>query len=178
MVKEIWKDIKDFEGLYQVSSLGRVKFVLNNKIRKPYNQDRYSSINFRKNTINKTYRIHRLVAEAFIDNPENKKTVNHINGDKFDNNVKNLEWATYKENQNHAIRIKLFNPATRSRKVRCIETGKIYNSIREAARYINLSPAGISKCCTKTPYKGYIGKTSGGYHWEYATEQSESLMIK
>lgn len=109
-VKEVWKDIEGFEGLYQVSNLGRVK-SLNYKgsgkegiLRSNPNPNcigygGYCLVSLRSKTTNtRTYSIHRLVATAFIPNPENKPIVNHINHNKQDNRVTNLEWVTQKEN--------------------------------------------------------------------------------
>ena len=117
--KEIWKDIPGYERLYQVSNLGNVKSC--SKIRKGgrYNCVRTYKEKQLKTTKNpygyiyvqlygknhtKKYFIHRLVALAFIPNPENKSSVNHINGIKHDNRVENLEWVTHSENTKHAFK--------------------------------------------------------------------------
>lgn len=107
---EIWKDIKDYEGLYQVSNIGRVRrlkgyYCKNDKIIKSrYDKDGYLQICLSKNNKTKFFRVHRLVACAFIDNLENKLYINHINGIKDDNRVENIEWCTASENQKHCIR--------------------------------------------------------------------------
>ena len=105
---EIWKKINEFEGCYLVSNLGRIKSYkvsINGKILKS-NTNRLGYIYFSltKNLCLRSFTIHRLVALAFIPNPENRPQVNHINGVKSDNRVENLEWATISENMNHAIK--------------------------------------------------------------------------
>lgn len=101
---EKWKDIADYEGLYEVSCRGNIRNkktlkVLSNK------SNSYVVVNLTKNGISKNYNAHRIVAEAFIDNPLSKKQVNHINGIKNDNRIENLEWCTPSENVNHSWRI-------------------------------------------------------------------------
>lgn len=125
MLEEVWKDIKDFEKYYQISNLGRLKslerlsknrsgsIVLKEKLIKiPVNNKGYCHVKLHKKGIIKNFKLHRLVAIHFIDNPENKKEVNHIDGNKENNIVSNLEWVTPKENTIHAHRTGLVNIKT------------------------------------------------------------------
>jgi hypothetical protein len=118
--EEIWRDIKDYEGLYQVSNLGRVRSVpriLQNGMRKkgmiinPHIRSNYVYIGLydRVSKKNKSQIVHRIVAQTFITNPLNKEQVNHINGIKTDNRVENLEWVTQQENMRHAFKTGLIN---------------------------------------------------------------------
>ena len=114
--QEIWKDIVGYKGLYQVSNLGRVKSLARKIDHGTYIEDRgdvimslvinthgYYSVVFTKNRKKKNHRVHQLVARAFIPNPENKEMINHIDCNRLNNRVDNLEWCTNSENQLHAI---------------------------------------------------------------------------
>lgn len=114
-MEEFWKDIKDFEGLYQVSNLGNVKRLISKRVLSERlicrSIDRYGYV---KRALCKEGKMfffteHRLVATAFIENPENKATINHINGIKTNNRVENLEWNTQLENKQHAVSSGLTN---------------------------------------------------------------------
>lgn len=114
---EIWKPVKDYEGIYEVSNLGRVKslkkwrrtginsgyFQKDKILKQDCNYNGYAKIDFHKNKVRKGFLVHRLVAEAFIPNPENKPQINHKNKIKLDNKVENLEWVTSSENIIHAF---------------------------------------------------------------------------
>lgn len=154
---ENWKDIKGYEGLYQISDLGNVKSLpkicdLQNghtrltkeKILKfGVNPNGYKYVNLRKGKIAKNTRVHRLVAEHFISNLWHKKCVNHINGIKSDNREINLEWSTYSENNIHA-RITGLNKTTDkhirpAKKVIDEQTGQIYESVYKLLKIININ---------------------------------------
>ena len=164
---EIWRDIKNYEGIYEVSNLGRIKSISRNgtikenRILKPNKVMGYSQVGLQKYGTRKYKKIHRLVAEAFIPNPENKKEVNHKDGNKANNCVDNLEWVTTSENQLHSyyelknniksvIQLSLNN-----------EIIKEWESIAKAEQELKISNADICKCC-----KGKR-KTAGGYKWRY-----------
>lgn len=102
-MEEIWKPVVGYEGLYEVSSLGRAKWLKHNKILKPFlMQKRYLMVNLSKEWIVKNITIHRMVVKAFIPNPKNKPQVNHKNWIKTDNRLENLEWCTSSENHLHS----------------------------------------------------------------------------
>lgn len=140
---EIWKDVVGYEGLYQVSNTGKIKSlklnreVFKNRIVKGKgNKDGYVHCLLMKNGKVKQKYLHKLIAEAFIPNSENKPQVDHINCNSLDNRVENLRWCDQKENNN--------NPITRLRqqkgyKVKCVDLGLSFYSIREAARRTHTS---------------------------------------
>lgn len=150
---EIFKEIHEFEKFYAISNKGRVKRFekicnnRNNSIRiQPeaimkinINKKGYCTVILTKNSIRYNFRVHRLVALHFIENPENKLEVNHKDGDKLNNNDWNLEWNTHKENINHSWLTGLSKIESISKKVIDIKTNYIYNSIREAACINNIN---------------------------------------
>lgn len=169
-MKEIWKDIKGYEGLYQVSNLGKVKSLKKNIILKPYIEKKgYLRIDLNKNGKSKHYLIHRLVAEAFIPNPLNKLQINHIDCNKQNNCINNLEWSTNLENAIHAYNNNL-RPFKPLRKINQYDLDgnfiKTWNSIIEASsQFKNVS--NHPQCNISGVLRG-LRKTAFGYIWKYA----------
>ena len=179
---EIWKPVVGYEGLYEVSNLGRVKSLpkrgyKSGGILKQRCKDDYMDVRVSKNNKKHTLSVHRAVAEAFIPNPDNKLVVNHIDGNKSNNCVNNLEWNTYSENSKHAIctglvdkeflvnhmnEIRMKSIAKTSKKIKR-DDGKTYNSIADAARDVGVNPSVISRVLSGCRGK----KTAAGHTWEY-----------
>lgn len=167
-MKEIWKDVAGYEGLYQVSNLGRVKSVkgVSERILKGGNDCHgYLCLNLWKNNQRIMFKIHRLVAQAFIPNPENKPQVNHIDEDKTNNVDSNLEWCTAKENNNHGTRIERVI-ISNQKKVKAIDIANgeynYYESIKACGKALGIDNSNITK-----QLKGKL-RQSGGYIFEYA----------
>lgn len=166
-MKEIWEKIEKFEN-YEVSNLGNVRSFIKEKngvVLKPQkNKKGYYQVLLYKNKKPHPKRLHRLVAQAFIPNPENKPQVNHIDGNKLNNCVNNLEWCTNSENQIHAYKNGLEKPKTQ-RKIRQYDIDgnyiKSFDYIRNAQKELNIDESSISKCCRGER------KSAGGYIWKY-----------
>lgn len=172
MIEEIYKDIEGYENLYQISNHGNVKSLGNEKTRKERilkpikNHKGYMQVILCKQGKPKLYLIHRLVAQAFIDNPNNLPQVNHIDEVKTNNASSNLEWVTPKQNNNYGTRNQRVaesntNNPKLSKSVLCIETGVIYASTMEVQRELGFSQGNISSACNG----GY--NTAYGFHWCY-----------
>lgn len=163
-MKEVWKDVKGYEGLYRVSNFGRIwSCRFGREISPAKSTDGYYQIRFYVNKSKKLFSVHRLVAMHFIPNPENKAQVNHKDGNVENNRVDNLEWATQSENLQHAALVLKRNFGNKPpKRIRCVETGEYFGSIGEAARKKKISKGHISKVLSHKD-----GRTqTGGYHWE------------
>lgn len=177
-MQEIWKDIPNYEGLYQVSNLGRVKVLdryvnsgikNNNKVKrksrilKQHNKQGYFEVTLIANNKRKYYKVHRLVAQAFIPNPNNYQQVNHKDENKLNNCVDNLEWCDAKYNCNYGLRNDKIHKNTRSTHIRINQYDlsgnfiRTYNSYNEASRIIGKSPVTIRRYCSNITHdKNYI----------------------
>ena len=189
---EEWKDVKGYEGYYQVSSLGRVRCVdrvvrmsngsfrfCRSKLLKPLSnrgggqrgqkKGRYLYVNLTRDHGYKSIFIHRLVLENFIPNPDPSvyTQCNHIDEDTFNNCVSNLEWCTPKQNVNYGTRNERANAPLRKRVKMYTKDGvfiREFTSTREAERQTGICSSSICCCCNKKP-KFF---TAGGYRWQYA----------
>ena len=183
---EVWKDVVGYEGLYKVSNKGKVfsverislqgRKIGGQSLKPARNKYGYLWVNLCKNGKTKAEYIHRLVAQAFIPNPNNFPQVNHIDEVKTNNNAKNLEWCTSKYNANHGTRIERITQ-TQSKKVKAIniKTGEVltFNSAKEAGGE-GYGKGEVSKAC-RGVYKsrrtgnlmGGDGRTYRGHRWSY-----------
>ena len=144
------RDIEGYEGLYAVTSCGRIWSYKTKRFLKPFsNAQGYLRVSLFKDGHAKTFRVNRLVAQAYIPNPDNLPEVDHLDGNKEHNWIKNLEWVSSCENTVRAKGIK----------VKCVETGQIFRSQAEAAREMGVQLSNLNKVI-----KGER-KTTGGYHF-------------
>lgn len=190
---ELWKDIKGYEGMYQVSNEGRVK-SLDRKVKQrgggtqnkkgqliveSMNHKGYKLTGITKENKNRTFATHRLVAEHFIENNNEKLQVNHIDGNKTNNHVDNLEWVTASENMRHAFDTGLKSVCKEHLKMITKKANKInqkkvdqltkdgeyiksFDSIMEASEHVNINYRGISDCVNGNQI------TSAGYKWRFS----------
>ena len=188
MEQEIWKDIEGFEK-YQISSYGRVKSLRFNKetiLKRLKHAHGYYKVSLSKNNISKQFLLHRLVAENFIENPENEPEVNHLNGDKSNNQVTNLQWVTHKQNIHHGWKTGLMENTRKAVKKNVsiaqearkmpIYSSKLdmkFESINSASRYIqktyysnNVNSIVISVTIGKL-LLNQIKKSKFDYGWSY-----------
>ena len=168
---EKWKSL--YDGLYEVSTLGNVRNAAGHILRPATRPNGYLQVVLcDKDGHHNTHKVHRLVANAFIPNPDYKRTVNHKNGNKTDNRVENLEWATHTENLRHKYAVLGYTPERKGKvgkdsahhtRVLCIELNREFDTIVEANRFLGKKDgsSGISQCCRGRITKAY------GFHWRY-----------
>lgn len=173
-IDEIWKKIRDYPN-YSVSDRGNVRNDKTGRILKPLEVGwGYVVVELWNEYGVRSKKIHRLVADAFVDNPEGKPQVNHIDGNKKNNCKENLEWVTASENMKHAYDYGIRMPH-QERPIRIVETGEVFSSIKECAEKINGHECDISRCLKQPTSRGCTqanGHTHMGLHFEYATNNN------
>lgn len=161
---EQWKWVSDFEGLYEVSNLGRVR-GRRGCLKLCTQKNGYMFVTLYKNGKQHHSLVHRLVAQSFLSNPNMLPEVNHISEDKSDNTVENLEWCTHRYNHNYGTGHKRAAKKQGRKVIQMTTNGevvKIHDSVRSAARSVNRGHKDIRNVCN-----GYR-KTSCGYKWRFA----------
>lgn len=196
---ETWKAVKGYEGYYEVSDCGNVRGVdrmvktsilhsdhrlrAGKTLKKNLKKNGYYTVDLCKEGEVKSKSVHRLVAEAFIPNPDNLAVVNHKNGVKTDNSVGNLEWVTYKENHWHARENDLLVNIGRYhvKSVQCVETGQIFEAMTDAAKWLldgkDYDRKKLSRVVSnmRRCINGYTPRAYG-YHWkELSSEGSTTI---
>ena len=166
---EEWKDIQGYEGIYQISNLGRVKSLKrknnrcrSDKILKQYiGKTGYMQLRLCKGHETKLWKVHVLIAKAFIDNPDNLPIINHIDADKTNNDISNLEWCSYSQNNKHAYD----NGLRKTKSLMQIALNgtplKRWSCITEASQKTGIGVSSIWKCCN------HQRTNAGGFKWQY-----------
>lgn len=182
-MEEEWRDIKGYEGYYQVSNMGRVKRLkitgkdgrtYRERILAPVYNTRYLNVSLCKNGTVTQHSVHRLVCMAFVENPNNYPHVNHKDENRLNNNADNLEWCTAKYNNNYGTVIKRRAKAKQKAVIQMDLYGrkiKKWDSLKIAAKHLGIRRTGIIAVC-----KGRQ-KTSGGYKWCYARKNKKVVAI-
>lgn len=182
---KVWKDIPEYEKVYQASNAGEIKRIKpyknqytewnSNKILKPTKNNKgYLYVTLKNGNLSSKVLVHRLIAKTFINNYENKSYINHIDGNPLNNNISNLEWCTQKENMEHCFNILKFKGSNykkyceksnnHKRVIQLDKNGdliKVWECIKNASVSLNIKPSCISNCLSNKC------KTAGGYIWEY-----------
>lgn len=175
-MNEMWKPVRGYEDLYEVSNCGHVKslsrYVNNNgtkimhksRILKPSIRHGYLCVVLRKNDTSKSFSVHRLVAQAFISNPSHYPVINHKDENRQNNNASNLEWCTQRFNCNYGNHNTKISKSLNGRSIAQYSLNgkllKIWSHIGDAERN-GFDPSCVSKCCR------HVRKTHKGYKWEY-----------
>jgi hypothetical protein len=178
-MEEVWKDIEGYEGLYEASNIGRLRRKGSVNVRKfGDNGHGYKHVPLSKNNIIKNHYVHRIIATAFIPNPNNKATVNHKNGNKSDNHVENLEWATQSENSKHGFDTGLIvqnkgrdNPTSKPVRQYSLNGEFImdFDSLTDAGKKLGITTFTIGQAA--------VGKykQAGGYQWRFIKDNIPKL---
>ena len=159
------KDIQGYEGLYAITSCGKVwSYRRQMFLKSNINKNGYEYVVLSVGGVRKTLTVHRLVAEAYIPNPYNLPEVNHLDECKSNNNSSNLQWISKSANINYGTRNEKVSRRN-SKAIYCEELQRVFKSITAASKELGINLGDISSCC-----KGKL-KSAGGYHWRYADGQ-------
>ena len=159
---EMWKPIENYKGLYLVSSLGRVMNAKTGRILKPQKNERgYIKVELCKDGKSKLYSLHRLVLIAFVGYVEGKDQVRHIDGDKSNCELDNLEWSTQAENMKHFFNRNTKRNKRRIRRIRCVETKEVYMNAEDASVKLGYDRSSILRTAQGLYESLY------GYHFEF-----------
>lgn len=162
-MREIWKPVDGFNGFYEVSDLGRIRST-NRLLKQRKNNKGYFMVDLYKNNLRNQYLVHRLVAFAFVDNPQNYPCVNHKDENRENNKADNLEWCTQKYNMNYGSCPQRIGKANGKGVIQYDKSGNVvgkYISIIFAERMTGISNGSIGDCLHGRR------KTAGGYLWRY-----------
>lgn len=168
-MRERWRNIDGFPN-YEISTNGRVYSRKRDLILTPFHDGwGYKKVSLRNHGKRSDKSIHRLVANAFIPNPLGKPEINHIDGDKNNNCVDNLEWVTSSENKRHAFHVglndrKSYNAGKPKRKVLLVGTNQVFDSVSKCAEYLNCTHTNVLSCLQGRT------ETCKGYHVEYVNK--------
>lgn len=168
---EIWKDIKGYEGRYKISNQGAVKNKHDHILKPEYSNKGYACVHLRKENKTKKYRVHRLVAETFIDNPDNLPEVNHIDENKVNNCVDNLEWCNRIQNMEAYNKNHPDSQNWNKQSVYCFDLNKHFESASEAAVHLGICRTSIVKACRGKQ------QTAGGKWWCYSKDKSDRFPL-
>lgn len=166
---ERWKPVPNYEGLYEVSTTGKIRSLCKRYSEEPQllkqgiGSKGYKNVTLCKNGKQTTFNVHKIVATVFIPNPDLLPCINHKDEDKTNNDVSNLEWCSYYHNNVYGSRLSK-SAAKRSIPIVCVETGIKYSSAYSAQRSTGIHQSGICNCCHGK------AKTAGGYHWKFLNQ--------
>lgn len=175
--KEQWRPIKDFQRLYKVSNHGNIFSLRTNKYRKlQKDKDGYLKVTLYNGNNSRKYMVHRLVATAFIPNPQNKSQIDHIDTIKTNNNVQNLRWATRLQNRHNPISMQRYSKLDHrtclgkrgikhcsSKPILCVQLQQTFWGCMQAERLLGVDHRHIQDVLHNRNRR----KTAGGFHWEY-----------
>lgn len=195
---EQWKPVSGYEGLYEVSDRGRVRSVekvvtgssrngglthrMPRLLRQNQKRNGYLTVDLCRQGTVRTTLVHRIVAQAFLSNPDNLSQVNHLNLTKTDNRAENLEWCSPLENMRHAQRNGARGTSSLRRFIRCRETGAVFAGSYKAAEWVNSERGhtGDVPCMARSIRAAATGRTksSYGFHWEDVIEEPSTTIPK